>query len=79
MPILLFCLLQLAANAAVPKDKTCRVTITYALATGETRESFFYSSPKDKKECQREADRYRLNFAPEIVNEKTVKAEWMAP
>jgi len=76
---LLFLLLPLAAHAAVPAEKTCRVSITYALATGDAKESFFYTNAKDKKECQKEADRHRLNFAPETVNEKTVKAEWLAP
>ena len=78
MPLLLL-LFQLTAYAADPREKTCRISITYLLATGETRESFFYTSSKEKRECQKDADRHRLNFAPETVDEKIVKADWLAP
>jgi len=73
----LFALLLTSVFAAAPSH--CRIAITFSLHSGETRESFFYVKAKDKKDCQKEAERHRTNFMPELLKDKTVKAEWLEP
>ena len=62
---------------ALPPKRQCRVVITLEMKNGKVEENAFFTNAKTEKDCRKEADLYRTNFAPQVVKRKSVKVEWL--